>query len=143
MPIITWKIRDQAGNIGEARFVTGWLCNKEYCEAITVGTDGVFVQIRNKTLEPPPRPLLVDASRLFLMSRPPPLQGGQWDFRQNPGWGLRFLGFGLQSFPFLGILESEFDQARKQFLLRNASRFMTIVFDHWHAAALDLARSKS
>ena len=56
---------------------------------------------------------------------------------------LRFLGFGLQSLPLLGILESEFDQTRKQFLLRDAGGFMTIVFDHWHAAALDLARAKS
>src|SRR3954467_6480535 len=57
--------------------------------------------------------------------------------------GLRFLRFGLQPLPFLGILESEFDQTRQQFLLRDASGFVTIVFDHWHAAALDLACAKS
>jgi hypothetical protein len=37
---------------------------RKYREASTVGTDGVVVQTRKK-IEQPPRPLLVDASRLF------------------------------------------------------------------------------
>src|SRR4029079_2007121 len=46
---------------------------RKYCEATTVGTDGVVDQSRTKLFEQPPRPLLVDSSRLLLMSRPPRL----------------------------------------------------------------------
>jgi hypothetical protein len=52
---------------------------RKYCEATADGTDGVVVQIRSKMLEQPPRPLHVDASRLFIdVAATPPVQEGQW-----------------------------------------------------------------
>src|SRR6185436_16780444 len=44
---------------------------RKYCEATTVGTDGVVVQTRTKQLNNHPVRSFFDASRLLLMSRPP------------------------------------------------------------------------
>src|SRR6187399_311672 len=55
---------------------------------------------------------------------------------------LGFLGFGLESLPFLGVLKPEFDKTGNQLFLSNASGLVTIVLNHGHAATLDLAGTK-